>query len=149
MKFSFKKIFITGLFIVFPALIFSQMYSGKDVVNQYDPFSISIDNMTLSTNDGDFTENNSFIVIVTATIGNEKVIKFLTKDDITVNSAKAYGDILQVSMTPRKNNIMVFPAIFNIPNNTGSITIKVEGYSNINPIDLNALTQLSSSFCYT
>jgi|GEM_PF-1477684 len=149
MKFKLSKIFITVLFAAFPCILFSQMYSPKEVINQYDPFTISIDNMTLSTNDADFTENNSFIIILTATIGNEKVIKFLNKDDITINSSKSYGDILQVSMTARKNNIVLFPAIFNIPNNTGSITIKVEGYSNINPIDVNALTQLSSSFCYS
>lgn len=149
MKFKISKIFIAVLFMVSPALLFSQMYSAKEVVNQYDPFTISIDNMTLSTNDEDFAEHNSYVIVVTATIGNEKVIKFLNKEDLTINSTKTYNEIIQMNITARKNNILIFPAVYNIPNNTGSITIKVEGYSNVNPVDVTALTNLSSSFAYT
>jgi len=86
--------------------------------------------------------------VVTAILGNEKVIKFLSKDDFMVNSLKTYDEISQVSMTVKRNGSMILPASFNIPNNTGSIYLKIEGYSNVNPSDVTALSQLSTSFCY-
>ncbi len=149
MKYKILKISGIVLFVLFPVLLFAQIYSEHDMVNQYDPFTITLDNMTLSTNDEDFQDHNAYVIIVTVTIGNEKIIKFITMDDLTINSSKNYGDaVWQKNMTVKKNNIIIIPAIFNIPNNTGSMTIRIEGYSNVNPSDMGALGQLSSSFCY-
>lgn len=146
-----KKFLSLALFILLaaiPCTAFSQMYTPKDIINQYDPFTITINNVLLSTNDEDFKENNNFVIVVTVFIGNEKIIKFLTKEDFLINSVKVGDDISQISMTAKKNNSFILPALFNVANNTSSVTFKMEGYSNISPADVIALSQLSSSFCY-
>jgi hypothetical protein len=145
-----KKLVFLVVLVLFllPSVLKAQVYSQKDIINQYDPYTITINDVLLSTNDEDFKDNNNFVVVVTAILGNEKVIKFLSKDDFMVNTLKTYDDISQISMTVKKNGSMILPSSFNIPNNAGSIYLKVEGYSNVNPSDVVALSQLSTSFCY-
>ncbi len=144
---KFVFLVLLALFML-PSVLKAQVYSQKDIINQYDPYTITINDMLLSTNDEDFKDNNNFVVVITVILGNEKVIKFLNKDDFMVNSLKSYDDISQVSMTVRRNGSMILPASFTLPNNTGSFYMKIEGYSNVNPADVTALSQLSTSFCY-
>jgi len=147
MKYLSKSFLIAFFFL--PVIAFSQMYSTKDIINQYDPFVITINDVMLSTNDDEFKERNSFAVIMTIIIGNEKIVKFLRQDDFTINNVKSYGsDFYQYNMTLKKNNSVIIPGIFNLPNSTNNITIKFEGYTNIYPSDLTSLDQLSTSFCY-
>lgn len=143
-----SKSFLLALFLL-PVAASSQMYSTKDIINQYDPFVITINDVMLSTNDDEFRERYSYVVMMTVIIGNEKIVKFLRQDDFTINNVKAYGsDFYQYNMTLKKNNSVIIPAIFNLPNNTNNITIKFEGYTNIYPTDITTLDQLSTSFCY-
>lgn len=143
-----SKTFLVAFFL-FPVLVFSQMYSPKDIVNQYDPFVLTVNEVLLSTNDDEFKERNNFVVIMTVTIGNEKIIKFLKQDDFTINNIKSFSDdFWQCNMTVRKNNSLILPAIFNLPNSTNSITIKFEGFTNLYPGDNATLDQLSTGFCY-
>jgi hypothetical protein len=145
-----NKLVLSAVLFLFilPVIAFSQVYSQKDIINQYDPFVITINDMLISTNDEDFRENNNYIIVITAILGNEKVIKFLSKDDFMVNSVKVGDDISQISLTAKRNNSFILPASFNIPNNAGSIYLKIEGFSNVNAMDVIALSQLSTSFCY-
>ncbi len=145
-----NKLVVSAVLFLFvlPVISFSQVYSQKDIINQYDPYVITINDLTVSTNDQDFRENNNYIIVVTAILGNEKVIKFLSKDDFLINSVKVGDDISQVSLTAKRNNSLILPASFNIPNNAGSIYLKIEGFSNVNANDVVALSQLSTSFCY-
>jgi hypothetical protein len=136
-------------FLLLPVLAYSQMYSPKDIVNQYDPFVLTVNEVLLSTNDDEFKERNNFVVIMTVIIGNEKIVKFLKQDDFTINNVKSFNDdFWQCNMTVKKNNSMIIPAIYNLPNSTNSITIKFEGFSSLYPGDNATLEQLSTGFCY-
>ena len=140
---------LLAVFILLPVLVYSQMYSPKEIVNQYDPFVITVNEVLLSTNDDEFKERNNFVVIMTITLGNEKIIKFLKQDDFTINNVKSYNDdFWQCNMTVKKNNSLIIPSIFVLPNNTNSITIKFEGFTALNIGDNAALDQLSTGFCY-
>ncbi len=140
---------LAAVIVLIPTLVFGQMYSYKEIINQYDPFIITVDEVLLSTNDDEFRERNNFIVIMTITIGNEKIVKYLKQDDFLINSIRSYNDdFWQCNMTVKKNNSVIIPAIFNLPNSTNSITIKFEGFTNLYPGDISMIEQLSTSFCY-
>ena len=142
----FLFLFTSG---VFSPVIFSQIYSPKDIVNVYDPFTITFNNLVLNTNDEDFKENN-FLIVITITIGPEKIIKFFYKDDLLINSIKSYNDdYWAINFMARKNNIILIPSLFNIANNGGMVTMKMEGYSNISAGDEAMMNQLSTSYVYT
>jgi hypothetical protein len=126
----------------------AQILSYKDIINQYDPFTLTFNDMTIYTNDEDYKEH-VYAFVITTTIGNEKVIKFIYKDDILINWVKSYDEIYGLNITVKKNNTILFPAIFNIPSNASTITIKFQGFSNINELDQALMGQLSTSFCYT
>ncbi len=66
------KISIFLLLCLFSTNIFSQIYSQKDIVNIYDPFTITFGDLILNTNDDEFKDHN-FVIIVTITIGPEKI----------------------------------------------------------------------------
>jgi hypothetical protein len=135
--------------VLLPALVFGQMYSQKDIINQYDPFLITINDVKLSTNDDEFRERASFVIIMTITVGNEKIIKFLRPDDFTINNVKSYSDdFWQYSMSVRKNNSILVPSLNNLPNNTNSLNIKFEGYTSLSAGDVATLDQLSTGFVY-
>lgn len=143
------KISIYLFLLLFSSNIFSQIYSPKDIVNIYDPFTITFGDLILNTNDDEFKEHN-FLIIITITIGPEKIIKFLYKDDLLVNQVKNYNDdYWSINFTARKNNIILIPAIYNISNNGGNISIKMEGYSNLSAGDETMMSQLSTSYIYT
>jgi hypothetical protein len=127
---------------------FGQAYSQKDIVNQYDPFTITINDLSLNTNDDDFREH-AFVLIMTILAGNEKIIKFINMDDLVMNSVISYDNYSNINFTVKRNNIILMPSMMNITNNPGSITIRLEGYSNVNQGDQAMLSQLSTSFCYT
>jgi len=144
-----KSRFFFIVFLLLPVLSFGQMYSPKDIVNQYDPFVLTISEVLLSTNDDEFKERNNFVVMLTIIIGNEKIVKFLKQDDFLINNVKSFNDdFWQCNMTVKKNNSVIIPAVFNLPNSTNSITMKFEGYTNLYPGDISTLEQLSTSFCY-
>lgn len=137
------------VFLFLPVVSHSQIYSMKDVVNQYDPFTITLTDFTLNTNDEDIREH-FFVIVITITVGAEKVIKFLYRDDVIINSIKNIGDVVwSVNLTPKRNNIILMPALFNIPNNGSTVTLKMVGYSNISEMNYFTMSQLSTSFCYT
>ncbi len=128
---------------------FSQIYSPKDIISIYDPFTITFGELVLNTNDDEFKEHNYF-VIVTITVGPEKIIKFFYKDDLQYNSMKNFSDdYWAVSFTAKKNNTVLIPSIFNIINNGGQISIKMEGYSNLTAGDETMMSQLSTAYVYT
>lgn len=127
---------------------FSQVYSTKDIVNQYDPFTITINDLSLNTNDEDFREH-AYTLVVTVIAGNEKIVKFINRDDLTMNSVISYDNFSNVNFTVKGNNVIIMPALINFSNTPSAITIRLEGYSNVNPGDQQMLSQLSSSFCYT
>ncbi|NOS84504.1 MAG: hypothetical protein HOP31_05130 [Ignavibacteria bacterium] len=147
-----NKTIKTSIFLflfLFSSNIFSQIYSPKDIVNIYDPFTITFGDLILTTNDDEFKEHN-FLIIITITIGPEKIIKFLYKDDLLVNQVKNFNDdYWSINFTARKNNIILIPAIYNISNNGGNISIKMEGYSNLSAGDETMMSQLSTSYIYT
>jgi len=127
---------------------YAQVSSYKDIINQYDPFLVTFNDMTIYTNDEDFREH-VYALVISFIVGNEKVIKFIYKDDIMINSVKNYDDVYwAINCTVKKNNSVLFPAMFNI-SSASAITIKLEGYSNISSIDQISMNSLSSSFCYT
>ena len=137
------------VFFLLPILSLGQMYSPKDIVNQYDPFILTVNDVLLSTNDDEFRERNNFVVIITIVIGNEKIVKFMKQDDFLINHVKSFNDdFWQCNMTAKKNNSIIIPAIFNLPNSSNSITMKIEGFTNLYPGDITTLEQLSTSFCY-
>jgi hypothetical protein len=143
------KITIFLFLFLFSSNIFSQIYSPKDIVNIYDPFTITFGDLVLNTNDDEFKEHN-FVIIITITVGPEKIIKFLYKDDLLINNVKSYNDeYWAINFTARKNNVVLMPALFNIPNNGGMVNIKMEGYSNLTPGDETMMSQLSTSYVYT
>jgi hypothetical protein len=147
-----NKTIKTSIFLflfLFSSNVFSQIYSPKDIVNIYDPFTITFGDLILTTNDDEFKEHN-FLIIITITIGPEKIIKFLYKDDLLVNQVKNFNDdYWSINFTARKNNIILIPAIYNISNNGGNISIKMEGYSNLSAGDETMMSQLSTSYIYT
>ena len=136
------------LAVLVPYSAFSQVYSTKDIVNQYDPFTITINDLSLNTNDDDFREH-AYTLILTITAGNEKIIKFINRDDMIMNSVISYDDFSNVNFTVKRNNTVIVPALINLSNTPSAVTIKLEGYSNVSPGDQQMLAQLSSSFCYT
>lgn len=143
------KISVLLLAFLISVNLYSQIYSPKDIVNIYDPFTITFGDMVLNTNDDEFKEHN-FLIIVTITIGPEKLIKFFYKDDLLINQVKNYNDdYWSINFTARKNNIILIPAIYNIANNGGNISIKMEGYSNLSAGDETMMSQLSTSYIYT
>ncbi|MBE2217627.1 MAG: hypothetical protein IAE90_05460 [Ignavibacteria bacterium] len=143
------KISIFLFLFLFSSNIFSQIYSPKDIINVYDPFTITFGDLVLNTNDDEFKEHN-FLIIITITVGPEKIIKFLYKDDLLINNVKNYDDnYWAISFTARKNNVVLIPAIFNIANNGGMLNIKMEGYSNISAGDETMMSQLSTGYVYT
>ncbi|HAX49774.1 MAG TPA: hypothetical protein PK605_04510 [Ignavibacteria bacterium] len=143
------KISIFLMLFFFSSSVFSQIYSPKDIVNVYDPFTLTFGELVLNTNDEDFKEHN-FVIIITITIGPEKIIKFLYKDDLLINNVKNYNDeYWAINFTARKNNIVLIPAIYNIANNGGMINIRMEGYSNISAGDESMMSQLSTGYVYT
>lgn len=135
--------------LLVPSVSFSQVYSQKDIVNQYDPFTITFNDLTLNTNDEEFKEH-FYVLVVTIYAGNEKIVKFFTRDDLVINSVKNYDDnFWNVNFTAKRNNVIIMPGFINITNSPSSITMKLEGYSNINEGDQVLINQLSTSFCYT
>ncbi|HWA04949.1 MAG TPA: hypothetical protein VG961_00275 [Ignavibacteria bacterium] len=143
------KLTVVLFLLLFASNVFSQIYSPKDIVNIYDPFTITFGELVLNTNDDEFKEHN-FLIIITITIGPEKIIKFFYKDDLLINNVKSYNDdYWAISFTARKNNIVLIPAIYNIQNNGGMINIKMEGYSNLSPGDETMMSQLSTGYIYT
>lgn len=137
------------LFAFLTSVSYSQVYSQKDIISQYDPFSITINDLVLNTNDDEFADH-SFVIIITILAGNEKIDKFLYRDDLAVNSVKNYDDVFwSINFSVRRNNTLLVPAIVNLPNSPVSITIKAEGYSNLNEGDQVLMNQLSTGFCYT
>jgi len=137
------------LFAFLTSVSYSQVYSQKDIISQYDPFSITINDLVLNTNDDEFADH-SFVIIITILAGNEKIDKFLYRDDLAVNSVKNYDDVFwSINFSVRRNNTILVPAIVNLPNSPVSITIKAEGYSNLNEGDQVLMNQLSTGFCYT
>ena len=146
---NYTKRFFFIVFFLLPILSLGQMYSPKDIVNQYDPFILTVNDVLLSTNDDEFRERNNFVVIITIVIGNEKIVKFMKQDDFLINHVKSFNDdFWQCNMTAKKNNSIIIPAIFNLPNSSNSITMKIEGFTNLYPGDITTLEQLSTSFCY-
>lgn len=143
-----KLTLILLLIFLVPYSAFSQVYSIKDIVNQYDPFTITINDLSLNTNDDDFREH-AYTLVVTVIAGNEKVIKFINRDDLIMNSVISYDDFSNINFTVKRNNVIIMPALINLSNTPSAITIKFQGYSNVNPGDQQMLSQLSSSFCYT
>lgn len=143
------KITVFLFLLLFASNAFSQIYSPKDIVNIYDPFTITFGDLVLNTNDDEFKEHN-FLIVVTITIGPEKIIKFFYKDDLLINNVKSYNDdYWAINFTARKNNVVLIPAIFNIANNGGMVNIKMEGYSNISAGDETMMSQLSTGYVYT
>lgn len=136
------------LLLLLQSFTFGQAYSQKDIVNQYDPFTITINDLSLNTNDEDFREN-AFVIVMTIFAGNEKIIKFITKDDLIMNSVISFDNYSNVNFSVKRNNIIILPAMINITNAPTSITIKLEGYSGVNEGDQAMIGQLSTGFCYT
>lgn len=142
------KIFIF-IFMICSSIVNAQVYSYKDIINMYDPFMLTFNECILNTNDEDFKEHQ-FVIVITITAGSEKIIKFFYKEDITVNAVKNYDDIYwAINFTLKRNNIILLPAFINLPSKPNSITIKLEGYSNVNESDIAQMSQLPSNSCYT
>ena len=141
------KYFLVALILV-PSFAYSQMYSQNDIVSQYDPFMITVNEMTINTNNEDFREM-PFVIVMTVTVGNEKVTKFLYKDDLVMNSVKSYDDFWNINFTAKKSNMLIFPSLYSLVNKPTSVTIRFEGYTNLYEGDIPMLNQISSSFCYT
>jgi hypothetical protein len=140
------------ILLFFTALLvrssYSQIYSYKDIVNQYDAYTLTLNELTLNTNDEDIKEH-AYVVIVTIYAGNEKITKFLYRDDLVMNSVKNYDDVFwSINFTVKRNNIILLPAMINIANQPSALTIKFEGYSNLNEGDIGLMNQLSTGFVY-
>ncbi len=149
MRTKIKSVIILLCLLLVPSVSFSQVFSQKDIINQYDPFTITINELSINTNDEEFREHY-YLIVMTIFIGNEKVIKFINRDDLVMNAVKNYDDnFWNVNFTVKRNNIIILPAFINLTNSPSSITIKLEGYSNLNAGDQGLMNQLSSSFCYT
>jgi hypothetical protein len=131
-----------------PVNLFSQVSSYKDIVNQYDAYTITLNELTLNTNDEEIKEH-AYVVIITVIVGNEKITKFLYRDDLTMNSVKNYDDVYwSINFTVKRNNVILIPAHIGITNSPNSITMKFEGYSNLNEGDVTLMNQLSTGFVY-
>lgn len=149
MKIRIKNLLVLFLFLVLCGSSFSQMYSSKDIINLYDPFTITFGELTLNTNDDEFKEHN-FLIVITITIGPEKIIKFFYKDDLFINRTKNFDDdYWSISFTAKKNNVILIPSLYNVPNNGGLFKMKMEGYSNISAGDESMMNQLSTGYVYT
>jgi len=149
MKIRIKNILVLFLFLVLCGSSYSQMYSSKDIINLYDPFTITFGELTLNTNDDEFSEHN-FLIVITITIGPEKIIKFFYKDDLFINRTKNFNDdYWSISFTAKKNNVILIPSLYNVPNNGGLFKMKMEGYSNISAGDESMMNQLSTGYVYT
>lgn len=145
-----KKILFIFLFfvILLPVNTNSQVSSYKDIINQYDAYTITLNELTLNTNDEEIKEH-AYVVIVTVMIGNEKITKFLYPDDLIMNSVRNYDDVFwSINFTVKRNNTIIIPAQVGITNSPSSVMIKFEGYSNMNPGDQALMSQLSTSFVY-
>lgn len=140
-------ILITVVFISLPSVVFSQIFSQKDIINQYDPFTITISDITLNTNDEDFREN-FYVIMITITAGNEKAVKFFYKDDLVLNTVKNYDSYLALNFTVKRNNTIIMPAFYTLPSKPSLVTIKYEGYSAVNEADQAIMNQMASSFIY-
>ena len=141
--------FVLFLILLVPCFVSAQMYSQNDIVSTYDPFTIKINEMTVNTNDEDFREH-PYIIIMTVSIGNERITKFLYPNDLTMNNVKNYDDeFWNINFTCNKNNVLIFPALVNLVNKPQSVTVRFQGYSNLYEGDQPLLNQLSTSFCYT
>lgn len=149
MRTKIKSVIVLMCLLLVPSVSFSQVYSQKDIINQYDPFTIAVNELSINTNDEDFREHY-YVIVITIYIGNEKVIKFINRDDLIMNSVKNYDDnFWNVNFTVKRNNVIILPAFISLTNSPVSITIKLEGYSNLNAGDQGLMNQLSTSFCYT
>lgn len=149
MKIRIKNLLVLFLFLVLCGSSYSQMYSAKDIINLYDPFTITFGELTLNTNDDEFKEHN-FLIVITITIGPEKIIKFFYKDDLFINRTKNFdNDYWSISFTAKKNNVILIPSLYNVPNNGGLFKMKMEGYSNISAGDESMMNQLSTGYVYT
>lgn len=145
---TISALILLSLFFI-QSTSFTQVYSQKDIINQYDPFTITFNDLSLNTNDEEFREHY-YVIIMTLYAGNEKIVKFLNRDDLVINSVKNYDDnYWNINFTVKRNNILIMPAFINITNSPNSITMKLEGYSNLNEGDQALMNQLSTSFCYT
>ncbi|RPI13067.1 MAG: hypothetical protein EHM58_19205 [Ignavibacteriae bacterium] len=143
-----KLLFILFFFILLPVSTNSQVSSYKDIVNIYDAYTITLNELTLNTNDEEIKEH-AYVVIVTVIIGNEKITKFLYRDDLIMNSVKNYDDVFwSINFTVKRNNTIIIPAQVNVTNSPNSVLIKFEGYSNMNEADVALMSQLSTSFVY-
>lgn len=143
-----KNIVISVLFMLFASTTFCQMYTQKDIINTYDPWTLTLNDMTINTNDEDYKEHMQLIVI-TISVGNEKIIKFLYPDDMLINSVKIGDEIMTLNYSVRRNNTILIPASAMLPNKPNNVTIKFEGYSSITDLDRQTLSSLATSFCYT
>ncbi|MCI0450571.1 MAG: hypothetical protein L0Y79_12450 [Chlorobi bacterium] len=146
---AIRKLLVLFLFLLFEGSLFTQIYSPKDIITIYDPFTITFGELVLNTNDDEFKEHN-FVVIITITVGPEKIVKFFYKDDLLLNTMKNFNDdYWAISFKALKNNVVLVPSLFNVPNNGGMITIKMEGYSNISLGDEAMMNQMSTGYVYT
>jgi len=144
-----NRLLVLILFLTLSGKMFSQIYSPKDIISIYDPFTITFGELVLNTNDDEFKEHN-FLIVVTITVGPEKIIKFFYKSDLLLNNMKNFNDdYWAITFKPSKNNIVLIPALFNIPNNGSMIQIRMEGYSNISAGDEGMMNQLSTGYVYT
>jgi hypothetical protein len=144
-----KLIKLLVLFLLLNSQAFSQIFSQKDIINVYDPFTIKFDNLVLNTNDDEF-KDHTFIIVVTITIGPEKIIKFFYKNDLLINGIRNFNDdYWQVNLTAIKNNVIILPALSTIINSGGLINIRMEGYSNLSTGDEMTMNQLSTGYVYT
>lgn len=145
---TIKIIILLFLTVLLMRSSYSQIYSYKDIVNQYDGYTLTLNELTLNTNDEDIKEH-AYVVIVTIYAGNEKITKFLYRDDLVMNSVKNYDDVFwSINFTVKRNNVILLPAMINIANQPSSLTIKFEGYSNMNEGDVALMNQLSTGFVY-
>jgi hypothetical protein len=148
MRKKLNELLVLFLFLALGASSFSQIYSPKDIITVYDPFTITFDELVLNTNDDEFKEHN-YLIVVTITIGPEKIIKFFYKSDLLVNTMRNFNDdYWAVTFKVLKNNVVLIPSVFNIPNNGGLIQIRMEGYSNLSMGDETMMNQLSTSYVY-
>jgi hypothetical protein len=149
MKLRTQVLLILMLFGLLTSVSYSQVYSQNDIISQFDPFTITINDLVLNTNDDEFTDH-AFVIMITILAGNEKIDKFLYRDDIAVNSIKNNGDVYwTINFAVRRNNIIIVPALVNLPNSPVAVTVKAQGFSNMNEGDQALMNQLSTGFCYT
>src|SRR4030095_1801358 len=116
-----NRLLVLILFLSLSGKMFSQIYSPKDIISIYDPFTITFGELVLNTNDDEFKDHN-FLVVVTITVGPEKIVKFFYKNDLLLNTMKNFNDdYWAITFKPLKNNVVLVPALFNIPNHGSMI----------------------------